>query len=1061
MELVKILLSAVMFVWIGGLAQAQSFGSLHNNAQQQNAADLFIDQGMDLKQALNMLETHFNIVFLYRSEAIDNKKVKQSLVSGGNVEQVLNVLLENTGLHFKYLNPKTYGIYADLPDPALLPADDLMNETVTGRVVDAQTGETLPGVNILVQGTTDVGTVTNFNGEFELVVPSLEETLVFSFIGYETLMTPIDGRVILNIQLFSSVQLLDDIVVVGYGTQRRVNLTGAVTQISSESLENRTVPNLSRALQGIIPNLNVVIGSGRPGTSGRLNIRGNATITGTGEPLIVIDGIPSTPGDIDRLNVNDVESISVLKDASASAIYGTRAAFGVILVETKKPVRESINFTYSNNFSWATHSTNTNFITTGYDHLTLNEDFDYAALGRRWSRFSEADYNELRIRRDDKIEHPDRPWVVIRQDAQGRDIYRYYGNFDWYDYFYHDIRPQSSHNLSVAGDTQQFNYFLSFSTNNEDGIFKQNRDFFERYNFRSRISSDIKPWLSITNTTSYFRSNYRYFGREGGNFPVVNYQGRDYGLNIDPNYFFSPVFVPRNPDGTYTYLSQNSVYPIGYGAHIALSNENLHGSDRDSQFRSTVETRINLLENLNITGNFTYNIENIENLYRQTRLEYSYFPGVIQTVPWFEWDQDLLKENVLNQQAYILNIFGNYIENFGRHNIGLTAGYNQEVSKSKRVFAEGRDLLSETLSDLNLASGEVITRGGQGDWALRGVFYRFNYNFDEKYLFETSGRYDGTSRFAPGDRFGFFPSVSVGWRISEENFFQPIKGIINELKIRASYGTLGNQLVSNYAHISSMTVGQLNYVQSGRLINGILSAPDAIAADLTWEKTITQNIGVEIAFLENRLLFEMDAYIRDTEGMLVPGPTLPAVFGTGTPRQNAGYLRTKGFELKLNWREELQLAGKPLYYSIGFNLSDYTGRITRFHNPERILSDYYEGMKLGEIWGFIYDGYFATNQEAQSYAENVNQDIINVRRIRSPLPEISRLQAGDIKILDLNGDGVINFGDNTVDNPGDRRIIGNRQPRYSFGIPINMQWNGFELYTLFQGVGRQHWYPHH
>lgn len=940
----------------------------------------------------------------------------------------------------------------------------LFAQTVRGVVTDADSNEPLPGVNILIQGST-IGTSTNLDGEFELDLPDLNVTLAVTYIGYENLFVDVGGQTELDIQLTSDTQLLDDIVVVGYGTQKRENLTGAVTQISSDLLENRTVPNLSRALQGTIPNLNVVIGSGRPGTSGTLNIRGNTTITGGGEPLVVIDGIPSTTEDIDRLNVNDVESVTVLKDASASAIYGGRAAFGVILVETKELKREGVNFNYSNNFSWATDAVNTDFITSGYDHLTLNEIFDYTALGRRWSRFSEEDYNELRIRRDDKTEHPDRPWAVVKQDEQGRDIYRYYGNFDWHDYFYHDIRPQSTHNLSVTGDTQQINYYLSASMDDEDGIFKQQRDSYKRYNFRSKISSDVTPWLNITNTTSYFSSNYSYFGREGGNFHGDDTRGVLYGagrysLNIDPNYFLSPVFVPRNPDGTFTYLSQNAVYPIGYGAHIALSDENLVGSDKDSQFRTTVESRINILENLSITGNFTYNITNIDNSYRQTRLEYSYFPNVIETVPWFEWDQDYLREDVSKGQNYILNIYGNYIENYGRHSLGLTAGYNQELSKYKRIFAEGRDLLSETLNDLNLASGEVITRGGQSDWALRGMFYRVNYNYGEKYLFETSGRYDGTSRFAPGDRFGFFPSVSMGWRISEENFFQPLKGIINELKVRASYGTLGNQQVSNYAYISSMNVAQLDYVKDGRLIDGISSAPNAISSDLTWEKTISQNIGVEFGFFENRLLLEMDAYIRDTEGMLVPGPSLPSVFGTSTPRQNAGDLKTKGFEINLNWRNDLQLAGKPLSYSIGFNLSDYTGKITRYNNPEGILSDYYEGMKLGEIWGFVFDGFFGTDQEAQAYADIVNQDRLNSRRVNSPIPEVNPLQAGDIKIVDLNGDGVIDFGDNTVDNPGDRRIIGNSQPRYSFGVPISMQWNGFDIYTLFQGVGKQHWYPH-
>src|SRR5690606_28104908 len=320
----------------------------------------------------------------------------------------------------------------------------------------------------------------------------------------------------------------------------------------------------------------------------------------------------------------------------------------------------------------------------------------------------------------------------------------------------------------------------------------------------------------------------------------------------------------------------------------------------------------------------------------------------------------------------------------------------------------------------------------------------------------TSGRYDGTSRFKSGDRFGFFPSFSLGWRISEEDFFQPATKIFNDLKLRASYGSLGNQLVGTYAYIQSMPTTQMNYLIDGRRVTAV-SSPQPVTPNLTSEYSVSQNIGIDAAFLNNRLNLTLDAYIRDTKGMLIKGKTLPKVFGATEPRENAGDLRTKGFEITLNWQDQIRFENSSIRYHIGVNLADYTAKITRFDNPTKIFSDYYVGKALGEIWGFAYDGYFKTDEEAANYG--VNQDLVNVRRVQAPTADLKRLQAGDIKILDLNGNGRIDFGGGTVDDPGDRKIIGNSQPRYSFGIPFGLEWKGIELNVLLQGIVRQHYYP--
>lgn len=984
--------------------------------------------------------------FFYDNSGLDLSQKVTVTVEDSNIETVLDMLFTDSDISYEISD--RYIILKSKEGENIRERFFAQQQqgSVSGKVTD-QSGLSLPGVTVVVKGTT-TGTVTNADGNFTLVIPDGAETLQFSFVGMRTQELPIDGRTTFTVVMEEETIGMDEVVVVGYGTQKRINLTGAVSHLSGEELLDRPVTNITQALQGTIPNLNIITGTGQPGTSGSLNIRGNTSITGAGSPLVLIDGIP---GEIDRVSINDVESITVLKDASASAIYGARAPFGVILITTKTAKEGEVSVTYNNNFGWTTHSTNTEFLNVGYDNLRLNEDFYYNALGTYWSGYSEEDWNELYLRRNDKTEHPDRPWIMIKQDSQGRDIYKYYGNFDWFNYFYNKFRPKQNHNISVRGGTDIFKYAISASTNREQGIWNHNPDIFKKNNLRSKVDIKVFPWLTVSNNTAFFNSNYTHYGQED-QFITATSGGHSSHL-----YFNSPAFLPRNPDGTYTYLYENGLYRIANGVHIALEDGRNKGSNSVNDFTTTFEANVQVLDGLSITGNYTYNLENTEDMYRAVRLQYSLYPGEVEQVPLAEWDRDILKETVQNNKYEVINIFGNYQKSFNYHNINLTAGFNQEEKKYKRIYAEGQELLSETLNDLNLTSGDQQIRGGASEWALRGYFYRFNYDYQGKYLFETSGRYDGTSRFQKGQRFGFFPSFSLGWRISEEIFFEPLTDVINNLKLRGSFGSLGNQQVSTYAYISSMSSSTLSYLSEGQRLRGV-RAPSPVSPLLTWEKSTTSNIGIDFDILKQRLSVVFDAYIRNTEGMLVPGKTLPAVFGASEPRENAADLRTKGFEIGINWHDRFDLGNSPFAYKIGLILSDYTAEITKFDNPSKLIDDYYEGMQLGEIWGFIYDGFFKTTEEAQAYP--VNQDLINKRRVRAPTAELRMLQAGDIKILDLDGDGEINFGANTVDNPGDRQIIGNNQPRYSFGVPISASWNGIDINILFQGIGRQHWYPH-
>jgi TonB-linked SusC/RagA family outer membrane protein len=437
--------------------------------------------------------------------------------------------------------------------------------------------------------------------------------------------------------------------------------------------------------------------------------------------------------------------------------------------------------------------------------------------------------------------------------------------------------------------------------------------------------------------------------------------------------------------------------------------------------------------------------------YRSVKVLFSRYPGVMENWNWAPLNTDQLTERTYTNHYHVINAFANYEKHWGRHNLKAMVGFNQELQQYKNVQARGGELLSESLNDLNFSTTAAPRiEGGASEWAIRGGFYRLNYDYAGKYLVEASGRYDGTSRFPEKSRFGFFPSFSAGYRISEETFFDPLKVAVSNLKIRYSYGSLGNQDVSNYAYVSEMATRTPSWLQNGSNIRAV-GEPAPVASTLTWETAVTNNAGVDADFLNSRLSLTADFYIRDTKDMLMEGKQLPAVFGANEPKENAADLRTKGYEISLTWRDKLKVAGKPFAYNITAIFSDASAKITKFDNPAGLISGYRVGQELGEIWGYRFDGFFATDEEAQEYAQKVNMNNVAYHR--------EARQAGDLKILDLNDDNIISSGAGTVENPGDREIIGNTTARYSYGLSAGLNWNGIDIYVLLQGIGQKHWYP--
>lgn len=921
------------------------------------------------------------------------------------------------------------------------------NRSISGKVFDTNE-EPLIGVTVTIENTT-IGAITDIDGAFTLQVPEGKVVLNVSCVGFvPQKVTVASGQSNVTVRLSEDAVLLNEVVVVGYGKQKKVNLTGAVASVGGEELENRVTKSLSSMLQGTVAGLNVTTSSGVPGSSASINVRGITSIHES-EPLVLIDG---AVGDIDRVNPNDVESISVIKDASAAAIYGARAAFGVILVTTKSGAAKGGKATvrYSGRFGWQAPTTSTDYETTGYWSVYTINQFWQANSGTLYVDYTDQDMQELWNRVNDKTEHPDRPWVV--EDVRnGRNQWVYYGNYDWWHSLYRDNRPMQQHNVSISGGKDDVKYFVSGSYDKQTGILRENPDIYRKYNLRSKIDFRINEWLTMSNNTSFYSSQYSYLG-DGDVENTLAYSAR-HAL---------ACFPQKNPDGSWLYSTPYLNYKVANGRHILLGENSHRNVERSTDFTNTTRLVYAPIRELSFTGDFTYRQYQSRNTSRSNVMYYREYPDGELLSYATGAGANRLDEAVNTNQYYSTNIFGTYDDTFNQaHHLSVVGGMNYEAWKNKNISAYGENLVSTDLDDLDLvgqnAEGATITGvgGGQNEYALLGIFGRINYDYKSRYLFEVSGRYDGTSRFASGSRWGFFPSASAGWRISEESFFQPVRQWIDNLKVRGSFGSLGNQNISSYYSFARLiSISSLGYTfGEGSVLPKYSSLSAPIASGMTWETAQQWDFGFDLTMLGNRLNLTVDGYIRDTKDMLTDGVDLPGVYGADLPDMNAADLRTKGYEITLNWRDRLTLGNKPFEYSVGLNLSDYKSVITKYDNENKTFAkDYYEGMEIGEIWGYVTDGLFQTDEEAKAYAEKV--DLSYVLK-----GQTGGWQAGDVKFVDLDGDGKVGIGSNNVDNPGDRKILGNSLPSFSYGISASAQWNGFDVSAFFQGTGNHYWYP--
>lgn len=882
---------------------------------------------------------------------------------------------------------------------------------VSGYVFDAE-GNALAGASVVAKEAGRVGTTTDANGYFQLNVAE-GTPLTVSYIGYRTLEVAAGQNVKVTMEEDSN--LLGDAVVVGYGTQKKVNLTGAVSAVKMDDvLGDRPVISTSAALQGAVPGLQIASTVGAPGAGMNINVRGTTSING-GSPLVLVNNVPM---DIELVDPQDIESISVLKDAASAAIYGARAGYGVILITTKQGQKDTpVKINYNNNFAFSNPLTLPKSATPlesvqAYSKMGFANDVHVCGLNiPTWLNLIQQ-YNA-------------NPSLYPNGIATVDGAYYYLKGYDLFDDMTEGSGFQHNHNVSINGGSAKTTYRLGFGYTNEDGILITDKDSYKRTNVSSFISTDVTKWLTAQLDLRYVHGN-RSEVFSGGRSGVWG------SAVVCPTYY-----------GTEDFEKDGVMYPTECSGTYIRYGEPRHYKTND--VRALGRIIVAPIKGLKLTAEYTFDhadnyINSYVNKYQYIGKGYNNISNSTETSSYE------VNNNYTNYSA--LNIYANYdvaLGKDGKHNLGVTLGFNQEHSFYERVISSKTDVLLPNLPSLNGSIGVPTVGDAFSEYSLRGLFFRVNYNYDDRYLLEIDGRYDGSSRFPKNDRFGFFPSASAAWRISNEAFMENTKDWLSNLKLRASYGVIGNQVLSNdYPYIPSMSPYQTTWLVDNTKPT-TLDAPAMVSGSFTWEKIHSLDFGLDFGFLNNRLTGSFDWYRRDTKDMLAPGMDLPWVIGAAAAEQNAADLSTKGWELELMWKDKI---GDVKYYA-GFNLYDSKSKITKFNNETKLLGNYYEGQEIGEIWGYTTERFYT--------ADDFNADGTLKPGIAKP-HGVSTINPGDILYKDFDGDGDIYSGEGTADNPGDRRIIGNTTPRYQYGITLGAEWKGLALDLRFRGVGkRDYW----
>ncbi|MGO1243550.1 MAG: SusC/RagA family TonB-linked outer membrane protein [Sphingobacterium sp.] len=909
--------------------------------------------------------------------------------------------------------------------PPTTASKSLAQQEITGTVTD-KNGAPLSGVTV-TNVRSQQASQTSEQGLFTIAVHN-GDNLAISFIGFQTATVQYTGQTNLQITLTDQEAILDEVVVVGYGTQKKANLTGAVDQVGSEVFEGRALANTAQMLQGTVPNLNITPADGKPSRSPSFNIRGTTSIGQGGSALILIDGVE---GDPQSLNPNDIESVSVLKDASSAAVYGSRGTFGVVLITTKRAKQGKASITYSGSLTTQNPTTLPDFVTDGYTYAerfyeAYNAWNNYSSVPSKLNKtqiFTLDWLEEFKRRKEQGINEP----VTIADDG----TYVYYGNEDYYGALIKDNTFVQDHNLSISGNEKKLDYYISGRFYDNKGMYRFNTDTYKSYNTRAKASLQVTDWLRVSNNIDYSSINYHD--------PSTAGEGGNIWRNIaDEGHPSSPIY---NPDGTFSYSAAYTLGDFIYGKN---------GTDsEDVNLRNTTSFETNFFNNtFRVKGDFTFRNRNIGSSRIRVPVPYSVKDG--EELRLETSMNDNIRDISETYKHLLTNLYAEYENTFNQdHYFKGLLGYNYEQQTYNNTEITKNGLLTDDTENLNLALGESVTATAKYNrYRLAGVFFRANYIYKDRYLFEVNGRYDGSSKFPTGEQWAFFPSVSAGWRISQEPFWNVSPSAISDLKLRGSYGSLGNGNIDPYSFLDLYAIAISKRVLNGAK-NPTTSAPKVIPDNLTWETARTTNFGIDIGALNNRLTFTADIYSRETLNMYTLGQTLPDVFGAEPPKGNYADMTTRGFELSVAYKDNFDVAGKPLNWGVRATLADYRSTIDKYNNAIGNLDDYYDGQRVGEIWGYVTQGLFQNQEEIDAAA---SQTLIKSSNAGTVYP-------GDVRFTDLDGNGAIDYGNNTLNNHGDLSIIGNEEPRYIYGFNLNLDYSNVYLSAFLQGVGKQDWYP--
>ena len=915
--------------------------------------------------------------------------------------------------------------YCGAADPAYAIEDKI---TVTGKVTDTA-GEPLVGVSVVVVGEQGNVAISDIDGVYTIVSPA-NGTLEFSLIGMENTRVPVGGKSVVDVVMKEENLVLDELVVVGFGSQRKENLTGAVSTVNvGRTMDGKPFTDPAKGLQGAVPGLTVTFSNGAINNAPAINIRGMGSLNATdgGSPLILVDNV--VVSDISLVNAEDIESISVLKDAASTSIYGARAAFGVILIKTRSGrMGSKFSVSYTNNFSWGTP--------TVLPQFPKDAVAEIAAMDAAMARGKQA-FDMFGMKAQPLMDGIGR-WIanyshnrrghemIMGEDFEVKDgVTYFYRLWDPVKEMYQKWTPQQSHNLQVTGGSDRISFVLSGGYQYQEGILKIKPDIINKYNLSLGVNAKAASWVDIEARMNLRQTDY------------------DYPYSYQDPYYYMWRWGTYFPYGTYTDWQGTTAWFRHIPGYLHNAS---YSTSRQSYYNTQVAATFHIGEYVDLRSEFAYSTTN-----RRVHESGGY------VAMWDFWggglnyntklpgsSADEVEFTSYRTTQITSNTYATFEKDFGEHNLKVTAGVNIETGQSQMQMSKKMGLMDKELGQLPLATGAATVNGSASDWAVAGWFARVNYNYKNRYLAEVNGRYDGSSNFPSHSRWAFFPSFSLGYRVSEEPFFAPVKQVVSDMKIRGSYGLIGNQNVGADRFIPTMSTAYASWLVDGAkvLYTGL---PANVSSSLYWEDVATLDIGVDLRFLGNKYGITFDWFQRTNRNMLSVGETLPETFGTAAAMVNDGRLRTRGWEITIDGRHSFG-NGLSIYGNV--NISDYKSVITEWNaNSGNLLTSNYKGKTIGEIWGFETDRYFTSAEDVASSPSQVGLQTGNF--VFGP---------GDIKYRDLNGDNVINAGKSTLQDHGDLKVIGNTTPRYQYSIRVGGAWKGIDVDIYLQGIGkRQLW----